>query len=52
MVCKHFVAHIFKRAGTHFFCTQLNGFKYCYIIRIILSAIIYLFGRAFSWCDG
>ena len=32
MICKHFVDNILKLARTQgFFCTQLNGFKYCYV---------------------
>ena len=38
MICKHFVGNIFKWALAHFFfCTLLNGFKYCYVIIIIMS---------------
>ena len=31
MISKHFVDNIFKQAWAHFFCTQLNGFKYFYV---------------------
>ena len=27
------------------FCTQLNGFKYCYLIRIILFPLNHLFAN-------
>ena len=27
----HLVDIIFERAGTQFFCPQLDGFKYCYL---------------------
>ena len=42
MICKH----IFKWAWSHFFCTQLNGFKYCYLTLIILFDITHLFAHS------
>ena len=35
MICKHFIDSIFKQAWAHFFI-QLNGFKYFYLIQIII----------------
>ena len=31
--------------SSFFFCTQLNGFKHCYLIRIILFTIDHLFAH-------
>ena len=39
IICKHFVGKIFKQAWAHFFCSQVNGFMYFYLTRIILLTI-------------
>ena len=43
MICKYLVGNIFKRAQAHYFWTQLNDFKYCDLVRIILFTINHLF---------
>ena len=48
-----FLENIFKWALAHFFvfCTQLNGFTYFYLIRIILFTVNLLFAhRCFKYC--
>ena len=44
----HFVDNISKRAWAifFFFCRHLNGFKYFYLIRIILFSINQLFAHS------
>ena len=44
-VNKYFVDNIFKWAKDHFVCTQLNGFKYCYVTLTIKFNISYLFAH-------
>ena len=39
MICKHILLIIFVNELELFFCTQLKGFKYFYLIRIILKLI-------------
>ena len=40
---------IFIHAWAHFFCSQLNVFKYCYLIWIILFNINHLFAFPVKW---
>ena len=42
MVYKHFANSILKQAWAHF-TSQLNGFKHCYLIPIILYTFNHLF---------
>ena len=44
MICKHIFYNIFKWA--HFLCTLLNGFKYFYLIQIILFTINNFFAHS------
>ena len=51
MICKHFVDDILKQAWTHlkkefFKNIQLNGFKCCYVIQIILFYYNHLFAHS------
>ena len=42
MICKHILLIIFLNEYDHiFFCTQLNGFKYCYVSLTIQLNISY-----------
>ena len=43
MICKHILLITFLNKP-EFFCTQLNGFKYCYLALIIQCNIYHLFG--------
>ena len=42
----HFVVKILKYDWVHFIYTDLNGFKYFYLTRIILFNINYLFAHS------
>ena len=47
----HFVDNIFKRNWSHFFfCIQLNGFIYFYLIRIILYTSNCLIAHSWMYC--
>ena len=39
MIFKYIFGKICKRACVNFICKQLNGFKYCYVIRILRGSL-------------
>ena len=41
----HFEDNIFKQARGRFFCSQSNGFKYCYIVSKMVN-------RSLGWSEG
>ena len=46
MICEHILLITFFNKPELIFLPQLNGFKYCYLIWIILLTINYLFAHS------